>query len=412
MTVGEDGRAVASAGGGLRGPRPGVPRGPLRGTVLLAAGVVLAALNLRAAVTSVSSVLGDVRDGLGMSPAGISLLTAAPTLCFAVAGTAAPWLARRVGLARALGTALAVLAAGLLLRPFDGPGVMIGGTFVACAGIAVANVLVPVVVKESFPLRIGLMTGIYTAALQGSGAVGSAFTPLLEGPVGGWRGALAVWSAAAVVALLVWAVGARHGATPERSQPRRASFGPLLRSPVAWALTGFMGLQSFAAYVVMGWLPQVYLGAGLDKSTAGLMLSVATLIPVPLSIVIPPVAARARSQSGWIAALTVVSMAGVVGLALAPAAAPWLWAVLLGMGMTVFSLALTVISLRAADRETAAGLSAMAQCFGYLIASVGPMVFGLLHEATGAWTASLFVLLGALAVQLVAGVLAGRPRTV
>jgi len=405
MTVDEDGRAVA--------PGRGVLRGPLQGTLLLAVGVVLAALNLRAAVTSVSSVLGDVRDGLGVSTAWIGLLTAAPTLCFAAAGTAAPGLARRVGLARALGGALVVLAVGLLVRPLGEAATMIGGTFVACAGIAVANVLVPVVVKESFPLRVGLMTGIYTAALQGSGAVGSAFTPLVEGPAGGWRGALAVWTVPAVAALLVWVLGARHRrAEPGAVAPRRTSFRPLLRSPVAWAVTAFMGLQSFVAYVLMGWLPQVYLGAGLDKGTAGLMLSIATLIPVPLSLLIPPAAARARAQSGWIAGLTVVSMAGVVGLVLAPAAAPWLWAVLLGIGMTVFSLALTVIALRAADRETAAGLSAMAQCVGYLIASVGPMLFGLLHEATGAWTVSLVLLFGALTAQLVAGVLAGRPRSV
>jgi CP family cyanate transporter-like MFS transporter len=171
-----------------------------------------------------------------------------------------------------------------------------------------------------------------------------------------------------------------------------------------------MGLQSFMAYVVMGWLPQIYLGAGLSKGTAGVMLSIATLVAVPFSLVVPAMAARRRSQSGWNAGLTLLSLAGTIGLLLAPAAAPWLWALLLGTGMTVFAMAMTVITLRAGDAETAAGLSAMAQGLGYLIASTGPMLVGLLHEATGGWTVSLLALLAALVAQLVAGVLAGRPR--
>jgi CP family cyanate transporter-like MFS transporter len=173
-----------------------------------------------------------------------------------------------------------------------------------------------------------------------------------------------------------------------------------------------MGLQSFMAYVVMGWLPEIYLGAGLSKGTAGLMLGIATLVAVPFSLMVPAVAARRRSQSGWNAGLTLLALAGALGLMLAPAAVPWLWTVLLGAGMTAFAMAMTVITLRAGDAETAAGLSAMAQGFGYLIASTGPLLVGLLHEATGGWTVSLAVLVVALTVQLVAGMLAGRPRTV
>ncbi|MCE3551874.1 MFS transporter [Pseudonocardia sp. RS11V-5] len=409
-----DGQALEIAGEAAAEERLAPARfGPLRGSLLLAVGVVLAAVNLRAAVTSASSLLGDVRTGLGASAAWTSLLTTAPTLCFALAGLAAPVLARRVGLARAIGVALAVLGVGLVVRVLGGAGVMLGGTFVACAGIAVANVLVPVVVKESFAHRVGLMTGLYTAALQGSGALGSALTPPLEGPAGGWRGALVLWAALALVALVVWIVGARHRPAPQvRRTARHASWGRLLRSPVAWSVTAFMGLQSFMAYVVMGWLPQIYLGAGLSKGTAGVMLSIATLVAVPFSLMVPAIAARRRSQSGWNAGITLLAIAGALGLMLAPAQVPWLWAVLLGTGMTVFAMAMTVITLRAGDAETAAGLSAMAQGFGYLIASTGPMLVGLLHEATGGWTVSLAVLLVALVAQLVAGVLAGRPRTV
>src|SRR5205085_11790118 len=104
-------------------------------------------------------------------------LTSRPGLGFATAGLAAPRVAARIGADRAIAAALVVLSAGLLLRVFDGPSVVIGGTLVATAGIALINVLIPVVIKRSFPARIGVMTGIYTAALQGGGALGSALPP-------------------------------------------------------------------------------------------------------------------------------------------------------------------------------------------------------------------------------------------
>lgn len=389
--------------------------GPLRGTALLAAGLVLTALNLRPAVTSASSLLDDIQTNLGASSSWAGALTTVPTLCFATVGLAAPWLARRIGLARAVSLALLVLATGLGLRVLGGATALLGASFLACAGIAIANVLVPVVVKESFPLRIGLMTGAYTAALQGGGALAAAVTPLAEGPLGGWRPALLLWTGLALLALVVWMAGARH-------EPAQAPGGvqltdssrlrSLSRSPMAWMVTCFMGLQSFTAYVVMGWLPQVYIGAGLSKGEAGLMLSIATMVAVPLSMVIPAAAARARSQAPWIVGLTLAGMLGVLGLMVAPTAEAWLWATLIGVSMTVFSLALTVISLRSPDPGTAAKLSAMAQGIGYLIASFGPMLFGLLHDVAGNWHMSLTMLLTVMALQLLVGALAGRDRSV
>ncbi|MFJ3339191.1 CynX/NimT family MFS transporter [Streptomyces sp. NPDC086766] len=390
--------------------------GPLRGTLLLAVGLVLAALNLRPAVTSASSLLDDIQANLGASASWAGTLTTIPTLCFATVGLAAPWLARKIGLARAVSLALLVLATGLGLRVLGGALALLGASFLACAGIAIANVLVPVVVKESFPLRIGLMTGAYTAALQGGGALAAAVTPLAEVPLGGWRLALLLWAGLALIALVVWVAVARHEpAQVLDSSQQLADASPsrgLSRSTVAWTVTCFMGLQSFTAYVVMGWLPQVYIGAGLSKGEAGLMLSIATVVAVPLSMVIPAAAARARNQAPWIVGLTLAGMLGVLGLIVAPTAAAWLWATLIGASMTVFSLALTVISLRSPNPQTAAKLSAMAQGIGYLIASFGPMLFGLLHDAAGGWRISLTMLLAVMALQMLVGALAGRNRSV
>ncbi|NUT49445.1 MAG: MFS transporter, partial [Saccharothrix sp.] len=183
----------------------------LVGSTLLAIGVALAAANLRPAVTSLASVLGDVRSSLGVSTAWTSLLAAAPTLCFGLAAFLAPWLGRRLGLGRAVSVSLVVLTVGLVLRVVDGPTAVLGGTFIACAGIAVCNVLIPVVVKESFPGRVGLVTGVYTAALAAGAAAGAAFTPGIESAAGPWRVAVGAWALLSAGAVIVWFAGARHG---------------------------------------------------------------------------------------------------------------------------------------------------------------------------------------------------------
>ena len=226
------------------------------GGALLVVAVVLTALNLRPAITSVGPLLADMRGDLGASALWAGVLTTLPGLCFAAAGLTAPWLARRFGIDSAIAGALLALTTGLLLRVIDGPHVVIGGTLVATAGIALINVLIPVVIKSSFPARIGLMTGIYTAALQGGGAAGSAVTPALDEMLGGWRFALGAWAVLAAAALVVWLSAMLRNRATRPPAPRveavAAAGRSLLRSRLAWIITGFFGCQSLMAYVVMG----------------------------------------------------------------------------------------------------------------------------------------------------------------
>ncbi|MCV7177917.1 CynX/NimT family MFS transporter [Mycolicibacterium sphagni] len=381
------------------------------GAVLIVA-VVLTALNLRPAVTSVGPVLGDMQRALGASAIWAGVLTTLPGLCFAGAGLAAAKLSRRFGLGRSITFALITLIVGLLVRVLDGPYVVIGGTLVATAGIAVINVLIPVVIKQSFPAQLGVMTGIYTAALQGGGALGSAVTPPLENVFGGWRPALVSWTVLAAVALLAWLFAARGVDGRANDSTGSVEHRSLLRNPLAWIITLFFGTQSMLAYIMMGWLPEVFIDHGVSKTSAGLLVGLLSVIAVPVSLVLAPMAARSTHQSGWIAALGVTGFAGVVGLLVAPDASPLLWSVLVGFGMSVFSLAVTVIALRARTAEDTVQLSAMAQGFGYLLAGIGPFLFGTLHDVTGGWTAPFIMVLAVYVVQIALGVFAGRNRYV
>ncbi|MBB2989522.1 CP family cyanate transporter-like MFS transporter [Mycolicibacterium iranicum] len=394
-------------------PSDGTRLPTVAGGALLAVAVVLTALNLRPAVTSVATVLGDMRAELSVSATWAGLLTTLPALCFAAAGFAAPWLASRIGLGRTISAAMIALTAGLALRVVGGPHLVIGATLIACAGIALANVLIPVVIKGSFPARVGLMTGIYTAALQGGGALGSAVTPGLENPLGGWREALASWAVISFLALAVWIPATRrHRSAWAQHTSRTGERRSLLRNPLAWTVTLFFGSQAFMAYIVMGWLPAVFIDNGVDKLDAGLLVGLTSLVGVPLSLMIAPLAARRPSQSAWIVAVGLVGLVGTVGLMVAPAAQPLLWSVLIGVGMSAFSLALAVLGLRARTAEDTSQLSGMAQGFGYLIAGTGPFLFGLLHDVTHGWTVPWVMFLVVYVVQIVAGALAGRARYV
>ncbi len=385
----------------------------LGGSLLLAVAVVLAALNLRPPVTAVGSVLDEMRESLHASGAWAGALTTAPGLCFAIAGLATPLLARRIGVNPSVTVALLLLTAGLVIRVLDGPLVVLGGTLVACAGIALANVLIPVVIKASFAVRAGLMTGIYTAALQAGGALGSSVTPPLDSAFGGWRGGLASWAVLAALALGLWlsATRGRRGSDGAPSSPGGGR--SLLRNRLAWIVTVFFGFQACLAYTVMGWWPQVLMEAGVSRSVAGLLLGLISLIGLPVSLIVPPIAARQRSgQSWWIVGLGAFGVAGITGMMVAPSASPLLWSIFVGIGMSVFSLAITTITLRARTSRDASALSGMAQGFGYLLAAAGPFLFGILHDSTGGWTVPFVLLLCVVVGQVVFGFIAGRPRYV
>jgi CP family cyanate transporter-like MFS transporter len=317
-------------------------------------------------------------------------------------------LARRVGAHRGVAVGLALITAGLLVRIVSGSTTLLVGTFLACAGIALANVLLPVVVKEHFPTKVGQVTGTYTAVMSTGAALGAALTVPIASAAGGWRVGLVAWVVPAVLALVAWAVSGR-GREHTRSQSRGAS---LWRSPVAWAVTVTFGTQSVFAYVIMSWLPTMYADAGYSHGEAGLLLAVSILVGVPIFVVAPTIAARMRSQAPLVLLLTLVTAAGFAGMAVAPHAGGWVWAVLLGVGGAVFPVVLTMFALRTCNSDDTAALSSMAQSIGYLIAASGPLVVGLLRDATGSWTTSCLVLLGVAVVQAVAGSVAGRPVVV
>lgn len=383
---------------------------------LVLAGLVLAALNLRPAVTSLGPLMKEVRAGLGMSGAVAGLLTSVPALCFALFGIAAPRLARRFGPGAVVCAGMAAIATGLLLRPFaSGTVLFLAASAFALAGIAVSNILMPVIVKRYFPDRVGPMTGLYSMALSlGTAAAAAVTVPLTSAMGHGWRLGLGVWAALAVVAVVPWLGLVRDRAAAARPAATAAATGDgtgrIVRSRTAWALACFFGLQATAAYVTMGWMPQIFRDAGLSAGTAGALLAVTMVMGVPLSFALPSLAGRMRHQGPLVVVLGLFGLAGYTGLWLAPAGAPWVWALLLGIANCAFPLALTMVGMRSRTGAGVVRLSAFAQSTGYLISIPGPILVGALYQHSGGWGLPIALMAALMVPQIVAGVLAGRNR--
>ncbi|WP_406305829.1 MFS transporter [Streptomyces sp. NBC_00885] len=387
-------------------------------TRLVVVGIVLAALNLRPAITSLGALLAEARVGLHMSGSVAGVLTSVPPLCFAVFGIAAPRLARRFGPGAVVCAGMAAIATGLLIRPFaGGTAGFLAASALALMGIAVSNVLMPVIVKRYFPDRVGSMTGLYSMALAlGTSAAAAATVPMTEALGGSWRVGLGIWAVLAVLAVLPWIGLARDGGAADRStlaaQAHDSPAPRITRSPTAWALACFFGLQATGAYITMGWMPQIFRDAGVPAGTAGVLLAVTMVMGVPLAFVIPRLATRMRTQGPIVVALGLCGLTGYMGLLFAPAAGAWAWALLLGISNCAFPLALTMIGLRSRTGAGVGRLSAFAQSTGYLISIPGPLLVGVLYQHSGGWDLPIALMAGLIVPQMAVGVLAGRDRTI
>jgi MFS transporter, CP family, cyanate transporter len=409
---------------GPPGPRggPRAARGRLAAAVLVA-GLLLIALNLRIGVASVGPVLTSIRDDLGLSATAASLLTTIPVVAFGAFAFLTPWLTRRLDVHQLLGLAMAALAAGIGLRRQPGLASLFAGTVIVGAAIAIANVVMPAVIKQDFPGRVGPWMGVYSTALFLSAAIADGLTvPLLPLAGGQWRLALALWTIPAVVACLLWLpqffrapaeAGPAREAGGAPAAPGEPSFRAILTDPVAIAVTVFMGLQCTGYYVTLTWLPTLLQDHGMDAHRAGWMLSYSAFPGIAAALVSPALAKRVRPTWIPIAASVLCYGAAYAGLAVAPTRAAYLWMTLLGLGQGAsISLSLSYIAWRSPDARHTAQVSTMVQGFGYLLASLGPIGIGAIHAASGSWTVPLAVLAALLVPQLVAGALASRERQV
>lgn len=364
-------------------------------------------------MAEIGPVLAQIRTSLHLSGIEASLLTAVPVFFFGLCAPAAPALLRRFGVNRTVLAALAVVLLGTVVRLGPSWTTLLIGTALLGAGIAVANVLLPVLVKLHFPGRVGPITGLYTMTLNLAAAAAAGSIVPLSGAFGhSWRAGLAVWSIPVAAALLCWGVLAsrRQGQATTGGHALRAGHPlSLLRNRRARAVVFFTASQSVIYYSILSWLPSIYQDHGISPLNAGILLSVTTLIGAPVALLLPSLAARARDQRRYVIVVAGCAAAGLFGLLLAPATAPYLWAILLGIGQGgAFPLALTFFVLRTTHAAQTATLSMVSQTIAYLLAALGPLAMGTLHDGTGSWTVPIMVLISCLCIEVLTGLRAAR----
>ena len=398
-------------------PAPRTEPAPWRGRLVVLAGVVLVSLNLRVAVAAVSPILDAVRADVPLSNADAGLLGAAPAIAFALFGALAPAAGRRWGLEPALVAAMLLSAAGEVARAMAAtPAAFLAFSFVALAGMGMGNVLVPPLVKRYFPDRIGAVTAAYAVGM----AVSAALPPLVAVPAAqalGWRQALGAWAVVGVLAVVPWVVVvARSAVARRRLRPvlehvptGARSRGRVARSPLAWAMAVTFAMNTANVYVIFAWLPQMLGDAGVGEVAAGRWLALFGLLGFVSALVVPPVTVRVANPWWLMVGFAVLYVVAYVGLLVSPTAPLGLWIVLLGIAPGSFPLVLTLVGLRTRTADGAAALSGFVQGIGYALAAAGPVAAGALRAATGSWTSTIGMLLGAVAVLAVAGVLACRP---
>jgi CP family cyanate transporter-like MFS transporter len=386
---------------------------------LLVVGVIALGFNLRGAITSLPPIFPELQTRLGLSSATISVLAATPVICFAVVSGFAAALARRLGEERVLFAAIIALTAGLVLRGAAPSVALFPGTILAGAAIAVMNVLLSSLIKRRWPERAGMLIGLYITALSVGAIAGSVVSvPLWQASGGSLLLTLGWLAAPAALAALLWlpqlksadaaVVGVPDSGPLARSGARRLA---VQRHALAWQVMLFMGLQSLVYYATLSWLPTILRDRGESAAAAGDLLALVGVGNLAVSLVVPIVAQRMRTQHALVVPTVAAIAGGLAGLVYAPLGSAVAWALILGAGQNAaLALAIFFTAARSPDAATAASLSAFSQAAGYLLASAGPLGVGLLHAATGTWTASVVVLFAFTAALLVFGTLAARPR--
>ena len=379
-------------------------------------GVLALGYNLRGAITSLPPVFPELSSSLGLSSAVISVLAATPVICFGLVSGFAAALARRAGEERVLFVAMILLVVGLIARGAAPRALLFPGTIAASAAIAVMNVLLSSLIKRRWPERAGFLIGLYITALSAGAIVASLVSvPLWQATNGSIAATLGWLAAPAALAALLW--------LPQLSRPmaktaivsganRKAPARvPVHRYAITWYVTIYMGMQSLLYYAALSWLPTMLRDRGESADGAGDLLALMGVGNLAVSLIIPVLAQRMRSQVLIVVPTVIAIAAGLAGLLYAPLGGAVAWALILGAGQNAaLALAIFFTTARTPHAAAAASLSALSQAVGYLLASVGPLEVGLLHSATGSWTLPVALLFAFSFVQLIAGILAARPK--
>lgn len=376
--------------------------------LLLIAGILVIATTLRVTFTGAAPLLDAIRADYGLSTAQTGMLTTLPLLAFALVSPLAAGLARRLGMERSLFAAMLLICAGIAVRSLPSPVLLFAGTAIIGCGIALGNVLLPGILKRDFSGQVAKLTGAYSLTMGAAAALGSAIVVPIALMGAGWHGALLALMAFPLLALVIWLPQLKGKQRANLTATTVTQSRGIWRSPLAWQLTLFLGINSLIYYVVIGWLPAILISYGYSETSAGSLHGLLQLATASPGILVPLILHRLRDQCGIAVIIALLCAISSAGFVLWPDQAV-LWTLMFGFGSGgTMILGLTFIGMRAHSAHHAAALSGMAQSIGYLLAACGPPLMGKIHDASGSWHIPLFTCAVLSVLMAVAGGYAGR----
>ncbi len=377
--------------------------------------LLLTAACLRAPLTSIGPVLEDIRLTFSLTATDAGLLNFIPLMMFALLAPPAAWSGNRFGLEKTLWLAVWLILSGSALRIAGSSAALWLGTAILSGGIAAANVLLPPLIKRDFARHSARYIGLYACVMSITASLASGIAvPLASLTNAGWFFSLAVWLIPAAIALAAWLP------LLKRARQRQTTRTPLavstLRSPwraaLGWQVSLFMGLQSLAFYTLIAWFTPWAEAQGFSQFAAGWLLFLYQIVAIVANLACMRALKRLADQRAIALLASLAIFTGLCGLYLFPALAVF-WLIIAGLGAGAsLVISLSLFGLRSGDHHQASRLSGMAQCVGYGLAALGPLVFGVLHEHFDSWSAPLLFMIALSLLQVAIAPLAGRNKVI
>lgn len=372
--------------------------------------IILLSFCLRPSITGVGPLIPIIRADLMLSNSWAGFLTTLPLLAFATFSLFSSAIGHAIGYVRAIVLGLVILGFGIVIRVQDGAFLLYFGTALTGIGIVICNVLLIPLIKEKLPNQVGLMTSAYTTGLSLFAAIGTGVSiPLAE--VHGWRGSLLAWIVVVILTLMVWIPQVRKDKVKveQIAEPKGVK---VWRSKLAWQVSLFMGLQSFIFFTLITWLPDLLVDKGLSLGRAGLVVMLMQIVGLSGTFLAPLVAVRFKEQTVIAMALGLSYILGFSTLFSSSMGLIYLGLTLIGFSLGAsISMAYVLIGLRTSGRTTAE-LSGMSQSAGYYLASIGPILVGLLFDIAVSWNLFIMIMIGSAIAFTYLGSEVGRDRKI
>ena len=378
---------------------------------LILLGILFISFNLRAPITAVGSVVEMIQQEYHLSNAAAGFITTLPLVAFAIVSPFVSTLSGKIGHARTMFLGLFLILGGEVCRSYTGAAGLFIGTAIIGVGIAIGNVIIPGIIKLYFSERVGFVTSIYTSGMCIFAAVGAGVSiPLAKGVGLGWKHTLAVWFFLTLITIFIWLPQTKETVKNSSNSGNKNQGSSIWKSPLAWWVTLFMGIQSLLFYSLVAWLPTIVMSKGLSESFAGNMALLFQLMAIPATLIIPTLCDKLKNQRVLVYVVCAIYAAGMVLFLTGQSSLIMTVAVVLmsiGMGGSI-SLSIAFISLRSPNSQRAAQLSGMSQSAGYLLAALGPIFTGFIYDLKSTWSIPVTLFIVLIVCLAVCGTFAGH----